>query len=37
MEQHPKSRQPSDYQKFPGKLDHTTAVALQVGVKPFSL
>eukprot|EP01105_Mastigella_eilhardi_P008258 TRINITY_DN2013_c0_g1_i2.p1 TRINITY_DN2013_c0_g1~~TRINITY_DN2013_c0_g1_i2.p1 ORF type:complete len:292 (-),score=61.26 TRINITY_DN2013_c0_g1_i2:34-909(-) len=31
MQQNPKSKVPHDYQRFPGKLDHTTCVAWLVG------
>ncbi len=34
MELHPKEKQPSDYKKFPGKLDHCTCVSMTVGIKP---
>lgn len=34
MEQHPKEKQPADYKKFPGKLDHCTCVSMTVGIKP---
>ena len=33
MEANPKIKQPSDYKLYPGKMDHATCVAVQVGVK----
>jgi len=32
MEQFPNKRQPVDYVQYPGKMDHTTVVALRVGM-----
>jgi len=34
MEENPGKRQPNDYQQFPGKMDHTSALAYLVGGKP---
>ncbi|KAH3743374.1 1-phosphatidylinositol 4,5-bisphosphate phosphodiesterase delta-4 [Pelomyxa schiedti] len=36
METNPKQKLPSDYTKFPGKLDHTTCVCILVGATPKS-
>ncbi|KAH3762246.1 cyclophilin B [Pelomyxa schiedti] len=36
MEANPGQKQPSDYKKYPGKMDHTTAVAYRVGPVDFS-
>ncbi len=30
METNPGKKQPADYKLFPGKMDHTTAVAIKV-------
>jgi len=34
MEENPGKRQPNDYRLFPGKMDHTSALAYLVGGKP---
>lgn len=34
MEENPGKRQPSDYKQFPGKMDHTSALAYLVGGRP---
>jgi len=34
MEENPGKRQPNDYKLFPGKMDHTSALAYLVGGKP---
>ena len=31
MDEHPNEPEPSDYTKYPGKMDHITAVSLRVG------
>ncbi|KAH3759086.1 cyclophilin B [Pelomyxa schiedti] len=31
MEANPGLKQPTDYKKYPGKMDHTTAIAFQIG------
>jgi len=30
MEKNPNTPQPSDYEKFPGKMDHTTCISFNV-------
>jgi len=34
LEENPGKRQPNDYQQYPGKMDHTSALAYLVGGKP---
>eukprot|EP01104_Vermistella_antarctica_P015048 TRINITY_DN4860_c0_g1_i2.p1 TRINITY_DN4860_c0_g1~~TRINITY_DN4860_c0_g1_i2.p1 ORF type:complete len:1810 (-),score=454.74 TRINITY_DN4860_c0_g1_i2:90-5519(-) len=34
MEEHPNKKLPSDYTRFPGKMDHSTAICWQVGNAP---
>ena len=34
MEENPGKRQPNDYKQFPGKMDHTSALAYLVGGRP---
>jgi len=31
MEQNPGTKQPEDYRKYPGKMDHTTCVSYRIG------
>jgi hypothetical protein len=31
MEEHPNTRLPNDYNTYPGKMDHTTCLAVRVG------
>ena len=34
MEENPGKRQPNDYKQFPGKMDHTSALAYLIGGRP---